>query len=215
MSADRVIMLGASGHARVLCETLSLAQVELSGFIAPDDDSRLAGVPHLGGDEALADLDVAHTVLVNGVGSVASPTHRAEIYDAAVARGFRFLEVRDPSALVRPGAVLGAGVQVLAGAIVNSGATLGDDVIVNSGAIVEHDCRLGDHVHVSPGAVLGGDVTVGAQTHVGLGARVLQGVTIGAGCTIGAGAVVTRDVADGMVAVGVPAVSRPPSGHDS
>lgn len=213
MSSDNLVMLGAGGHARVLQEALGLSGASLSGFIALDDASSLAGVPNLGTDDALGDLDAAQTLLVNGVGSVASPVQRAAVYDAAVGRGFRFAGVSDPTATVRPSAVLGAGAQVLAGSIVNSGAVLGDDVIINSGAIVEHDCRLGDHVHVSPGAVLGGDVTVGSLTHIGLGARVLQGVTIGAGCTIGAGAVVTHDVPDGMVAVGVPAVNRPPSGR--
>lgn len=43
---------------------------------------------------------------------------------------------------------------------------------------------------------------------IGAGAKVIGAVRIGREATIGAGAVVTRDVPDGMVAVGVPAVSR-------
>jgi UDP-perosamine 4-acetyltransferase len=204
-----VVLLGAHGHAGVLAESLRLAGHRVVGFIAPEAESQLGGVPHLGDDDAFASLDPATTAVVNAVGSVRGAADdaglRARVFDDAVARGFTVLSVVDPTAVVRPSAVLGQGVQVLAGAIVNSGAHLGDDVIVNSGAIVEHDCRIGAHAHLSPGAVLGGDVTVGPGAHVGLGARVLQGRTIGSGATVGAGAVVTRDVTDGAVVVGVPA----------
>jgi serine O-acetyltransferase len=40
------------------------------------------------------------------------------------------------------------------------------------------------------------------------GAQVIGPVRIGRDATVGAGAVVTKDVPDGMVAVGVPAVAR-------
>jgi len=43
---------------------------------------------------------------------------------------------------------------------------------------------------------------------IGAGAKVIGKVRVGRDATIGAGAVVTRDVPDGMVAVGVPAVPR-------
>ena len=43
---------------------------------------------------------------------------------------------------------------------------------------------------------------------IGAGAKVIGPIRIGREATIGAGAVVTHDVPDGMVAVGVPAVSR-------
>lgn len=202
-------MLGAGGHARVLQEALALGGTALHGFIAPDSSTRLDDVTHLGGDEALAGLDPAAVVLVNGVGSVRAAAARQAVHERAAAAGFRFLTVVDPTAIVRPSATLGAGSQVLAGAIVNTGAVVGDDAVINSGAIVEHDARVGAHAHLSPGAVLAGDVVVGDRSHIGLGARVLQGVAIGTDCTIAAGAVVTRNIEDGMTAIGVPAVARP------
>ncbi len=48
-------------------------------------------------------------------------------------------------------------------------------------------------------------IIIGEEVWIGRGAAVLAGVTIGDGATIGANAVVTRDVAPGMVVVGVPA----------
>jgi sugar O-acyltransferase (sialic acid O-acetyltransferase NeuD family) len=207
-AAPSLVFLGAGGHARVLQETLALRGIRVHGYLAPEGPSLLDGVTRLGDDSELASLDPSAVRLVNAIGSVAASVVRRDVFLAAIEAGFSFASVIDVGAIVRPSATLGSGAQVLAGAIINSGAILGDDVVVNSGAIVEHHARLGSHVHVSPGAVLGGAVVVGSGSHIGLGSRVLQGITIGSGCTIGAGAVVIHDVADGTVAVGVPAVER-------
>ena len=50
-------------------------------------------------------------------------------------------------------------------------------------------------------------VKIGNNSWIGGGAILLPGVTIGDNCIVGAGAVVTRDVADGEMAVGIPARS--------
>ena len=48
------------------------------------------------------------------------------------------------------------------------------------------------------------DVYIGENTWIGANAVVVPGVTIGKNCVIGAGSVVTRDIPDGVVAVGNP-----------
>lgn len=199
-----VVLLGAGGHARVLLQALRALDVPVVGFIAPTaEGSRLGDVPWLGGDDALASL--ADVDLVNAVGSAGRVERRAAAHESGTAAGLRFRTVVHPRAIVDDSAVLGEGVQVLAGAVVGAGARLGDDVIVNTAAVVEHDGVVGAHSHIASGALLAGDVTVGGSTHVGLGARVIQGVAIGSSCVIGAGAVVLADVPDGATAVGIPA----------
>lgn len=205
-----IIMLGAGGHARVLQETLAELGIELAGYIAPaGSESQLLGVPWLGDDSQLADLDPRAVELVNGVGSVRAPQLRREVYQAAKRAGFRFRTVVDASARVKNTARLGEGVQVLVGAIVGTGVVLSEDVIINSGAIIDHDCVMEAHCHISPGAIVAGGVRVGEVSHIGLGARVIQGVTIGSNCIVGAGAVVIRDVPDSTTALGIPAAHRP------
>jgi sugar O-acyltransferase (sialic acid O-acetyltransferase NeuD family) len=206
---SRLIFLGAGGHARVLQELLALQNKTVSGYVAPTADSRLVDVEWLGTDDTLAGIDPSAVRLVNAIGSVRADGRRRSAYRSAVALGFRFLTVIDSSAIVRPSASIGAGAQILAGVVVNSNVHVGENTILNTGSIIEHDSVVGANVHVSPGAVIAGSARIGDGTHVGLGARVLQGVSIGSECTIGAGAVVTKDLADGVVAVGVPAIARP------
>lgn len=88
------------------------------------------------------------------------------------------------------------------GAIVQVEAQIGQHCIINTGASVDHECRLGDFVHLSPHTTLCGNVHVGEGTWIGAGTTVIQGVKIGRWSVIGAGSVVTKDIPDGVVAVG-------------
>lgn len=208
--APTLVVMGAGGHARVVLDALRrMGGLHLLGLLDADprrQGSLVDGLPVLGGDallDALWDRGVRH--LAMGVGSVGGNPRRRELFASLQGRGFSWVSIVDPRALLSPAARLGQGVTVFAGAIVNAGAELGDDSIVNSGAIVEHDCRLGAHAHVAPGACLGGGVVVGAAAHVGIGAVVREGLRLGDGCLVGAGAVVVRDVPSGATVVGCPA----------
>jgi sugar O-acyltransferase (sialic acid O-acetyltransferase NeuD family) len=111
----------------------------------------------------------------------------------------------DPTAVVSPTAVLGAGTQVFWHASVGPLCRLGEHVLVGYGASIGHDSMLGDTVCVLPGAHIAGDVTIETETLIGVGAVIAQGVRIGEGARIGDGAVVTRPVAAGEE---VPSPSR-------
>lgn len=59
------------------------------------------------------------------------------------------------------------------------------------------------------------DVFIGENTWIGAGAVIVPGVRIGKNTVIGAGSVVTRDIPDGVVAVGTPCrVLRTVGEHD-
>ncbi len=70
---------------------------------------------------------------------------------------------------------------------------------------VGHDSRLGDYACLAPGVNLAGNTTISEAVEVGIGSATVQGVTIGRGAVIGGQTMVTRDIAAGMVAVGIPA----------
>ena len=110
-----------------------------------------------------------------------------------------------PSAYVHPSAKLGRGTVVFAGAVVQPDAVIGDHVIVNTGATIDHDCIVGDYAHLAPGVHLAGAVQVGEGAFLGIGSVVCPGIKVGRWATLGAGGVAIRDVADGVVAVGIPA----------
>ena len=199
---DAIVILGAGGHAGVVCDVaLSGGAFRVLGFIDRSAEPTAHGLPVLGGDACLPGLEVDAALVGIGDNWI-----RARVAQAASAArpGLRFAVAVHRAATVAPGVVLGAGTVVMAGAIVNPGARIGDHCIVNTGAVVEHDAVIGDHASIAPRAVLGGGVKVGAFSAVGIGATVSHGVTIGEHAVIGAGSVVMRDVGDRLVAYGVP-----------
>ncbi|HLX79280.1 MAG TPA: acetyltransferase [Burkholderiales bacterium] len=206
--AQAVILIGAGGHARVLLDVLGRCGVAVAGLTDVDAGKHgklLAGVRVLGSDEVLGRHPPAKTILVNAMGSAESMSLRQKVYERLKKEGYRFLTLVHPSAVIAPDAVLGEGVQVMAGAIVQPGVKIDANSILNTGAQVDHDCLIGAHVHLAPGATLSGSVTVGDGTHIGTAAAVVQCLRVGRGCLVGAGAVVTEDVADGERVAGVPA----------
>ena len=108
------------------------------------------------------------------------------------------------------------------GVEIHPGATLGRRVFIDhgTGVVIGETAVVGDDCVLYHGVTLGGRGVPGVRGRrhpqlrdgvtVGAGAAVLGGVVVGAGATIGANAVVTKDVPEGVVAVGVPATVRPP-----
>lgn len=102
--------------------------------------------------------------------------------------------------------------------------TLGDAVFINfNGVILDAaPVHLGNAVKLGPnvqiltvghpldpqrrraGWELARPIAIGENTWLGGGVMVLPGVAIGRDCVVGAGSVVTRDLPDGVVAVGNP-----------
>ena len=193
-----------------MIEILRLAGTyEIIGLLDPDLEkwnTRVLGVPVLGNDDLLPGL-LAQGVrdVFIGVGGVGNTTPRRLLYEKAVEMGYRMPSIIHPQAIVSPSVYIGQGANILPGAILNADVRVGQNVIINSGAIVEHDCIVEDHVHIASGARLAGAVHVQMGAHIGLGASVRQGLTIGRQAVVGAGAVVVKDVAAGLVVVGVPA----------
>lgn len=202
----RVLLIGAGGHARVCVEALlDMGDAEIVGAVSRDG----SGVAGLGispiwpeSKLRIATESSGANAFCVGIGDNAT---RRRFGAYLTQSGHVLTQAISASAIVSRTAVLGAGVQLIAGCVVNAATTIGEGVIVNTNASVDHDCIIGDYVHIGPGSVLGGGVIVGDDVLIGLGARVLPGRTIGPGAIIGAGAVVTSDVEAGSTVVGVPA----------
>jgi UDP-perosamine 4-acetyltransferase len=205
---QRVIVLGAGGHARVLIDALLLLDWDLLGVTAPAGEgsgAELLGARIIGDDQEISHYSPQDVQLVNGLGSTGDVTARQRLFDTWQARGYRFATVVHPSVIIARNVTLDEGVQVMAGAVIQTGCRIGANSIVNTASSIDHDCHIGAHCHVAPGATLSGSVEVGEAAHLGTGAVVIQGVQIGANALVAAGAVVTRNVGAGQRVQGVPA----------
>jgi len=208
MKPPKTILIGAGGHAGVVAAMLAAIAAPVEGMVTLErglHGTARYGLRVLGDDETVLGYAPDTVVLVNAIGSVGDTEPRRDAYERFKARGYKFLSLIHPGAIVAAGVQLGEGVQVLARAVVQPGATLRDNCLVNTGAIVEHDCVLGKHVHLATGAILCGNVSIDDGAHIGAGALVIQGLRVGSGSTVAAGAVVNRDVPPAVTVAGVPA----------
>ena len=192
-----IYLYGASGHAKVIIESLELEQKNVGGLI--DDNPSivsLLGYPVFQKLPASFDIEKDHLIVSIGGNAI-----RKKIVSRL---NGRFDQSIHPSVNLSRRALIGVGTVIMAGVSVNSGSKVGDHVILNTNASVDHDCWIDDFVHISPNVALAGDVTIGEGTHIGIGACVIQGVKIGKWATIGAGAVILKDVPDFAIVVGNP-----------
>jgi sugar O-acyltransferase (sialic acid O-acetyltransferase NeuD family) len=200
------VLLGAGGHARVLLALARAAGHKVLGVcdpaLAADAVSRWEDLEVLGDDTALNRFAPDRVALMLGVGQLATSTVRERLYAAWRGQGYDFPALVHPAGWVAPGVVLGAGVQVMAGAVIQPGCVVGENSIVNTRASVDHDCRIGREVHVAPGATLCGSVMVDDGAFIGAGATVVQGVRVGGRAVVGAGTTLTRDLTPKTTIIG-------------
>lgn len=83
-------------------------------------------------------------------------------------------------------------------------------IVIHPSARIGPNCLIFQQVTIGTSGSRDGVPVIGGHVDIGAGARILGPVTIGPHAVIGANAVVTSDVAEGMVAVGIPARVRAP-----
>lgn len=195
---NRLIIIGASGHGKVVADIATLNGFTDIVFLDNNPAiSSCAGYPVLGPDTMIAELD----------GDVFVAVGNADIRKRLMERDYtrHFPILIHPNAVVAKDVEIGAGSVVMAGTVINPGARIGKGVIVNTSSSVDHDCVVGDYCHIAVGAHLSGTVVVGEGTWIGTGATVSNNIIICGDCMIGAGAVVIKDVHIPGIYMGVPA----------
>lgn len=210
MKSSGVIVVGASGHAKVVIELLRSSGMGVSYCIGDFGGSPTClGVPVLEGDahmESLRSEGYKQAIIAIGDNRI-----RQRLSSNAIALGFELVNAISPAAVVSPSARLGRGIAVMAGAVINADSVIEDFAIINTSATIDHDCHVGKAAHVAPQCGLAGNVQIGAGALLGVGCKVNPGIRIGESAVLGAGSVVVRDIPARVLAYGVPArvVERP------
>lgn len=202
-----IIIIGAGGHAKVLIDALKRLGAPILGICTKNSaavHSGLLGIPTICNDDELKKYSPESVTLVNGIGGVKDTSQRREVFSRLKMLGYVFSQVIHPASVISPDAMLGEGVQVMAGAIIQVGVKVAENAIINTKTSVDHDCQIGSHVHLAPGVTICGDVKIGDSVHVGSGATIIQGISLGAHSLIGAGTLVHKNVPAGATVIGVP-----------
>ena len=119
--------------------------------------------------------------------------------------------------LIREHTCIGDYASVGTASIIEGHCTIGDRVNIQSMVFIPTNTTIGNGVFIGPNAVLTNDrypptgkpelrgPTIEDGAVIGASVTVLPGVRIGAEAVIAAGSIVTRDVPEGVLAIGAPA----------
>jgi sugar O-acyltransferase (sialic acid O-acetyltransferase NeuD family) len=196
---ERVVIIGAGGHARVIADIIRCRGDQVLGFLDDREAENFQKMTILG--KTANALRYREYKFVIGIGRNEIRKSISERYDE-----LDYYTAVHPAAVVAKDVRIAPGSVIMANAVINTGSVVGKHCIINTGATVDHDSVLGDYTHVSPGANLSGTVYVGESTWIGTGAVVCNNLKICGGCTVGAGAVVIKDIESPGIYAGVPAV---------
>lgn len=200
---NKLIIIGASGHGKVVAEIAKKMEKWQQIFFLDDDENikTALGIDVIGKSDEVNQYMSGYDIFV-GIGS--NPT-REKIQNKLEKLGASIPTLIHPNAVLGEQVNIGKGTAVMAGVIINCCSDIGKGCIINSGATVDHDNVIEDYVHISPGVHLAGTVKVGKGNWLGIGSEVSNNVSIGEGCIIGAGAMVHEDIQTPGTYIGVPA----------
>ena len=191
---SRLIIIGASGHGKVIADIAVKNGYDEIVFLDDDESvEECAGFPVIGKTK---DAKALGGDIIVAIGNAAIRER--------IQKEIETVTLIHPAAVIGRRVRLGKGTVVMAGAVINSDTVIGDGCIINTAASVDHDCVVEDYSHVAVGAHLCGTVHIGRGTWIGAGATVSNNVDICAGCMIGAGAVVIISIVERCTAVGCP-----------
>lgn len=204
-----LIVVGASGHARVVIDIVRRAGIHrVVGLVDRDTPigTSVLGCTVVGRTEAIGDCAMAAGAdgFIVAIGDNAA-RERVTREIQRSAPQLELVSAIHPSAEIGDSVVIGAGTVVMAGVVINALTRIGVGCIVNTRAAIDHDGVLGNFVSVGPGCVIAGTCTFGDGATIGIGAVVVQQRTIGERAVVGAGATVLHDIPAYTVAFGTPA----------
>lgn len=192
----KLIIIGASGHGKVIADIAVKNGYEDIVFLDDDDNVKeCAGFPVIGKTCEAKEMDGDKIV------AIGNPIIREKIQNEISG----VITLIHPDAIISRRVEIGEGSVIMAGAVINSDTVIGRGCIINTGASVDHDGVIKDFVHISVGAHVAGTAHISEKTWIGAGAIILNNISICGNTMIGAGAVVTKNVLERGTYVGVPA----------
>ena len=202
IEVNKLMILGAGGHGRVVAEIAQLSgKYKEIAFLDDKTPEVSFPYPYMGTCEELVDYLTDFDYFI----AIGNASIRRRLQTEVEDAGGRIITLVHPAAIISKDVMIGQGTVIMAGVIVNTGAKIGDGVILNTASSVDHDCIVEDYCHVSVGAHLCGTVHLGVGIWIGAGATVSNNINICSNCLIGVGAVVVKDIEEKGTYIGVPA----------
>ena len=152
---EKVVIIGAGGHAKVIADIVIRSNDELIGFL---DDNILKETSIIKNYKVIGTIKDAKELQQNnskikfiiGIGNNDVRKKIAEAYSLP------YYTAIHPSAIIGLNVKIEEGTVLMANSIINPDSKIGKHCIINTGTIVEHENTIEDYVHLSPSVTLSG-----------------------------------------------------------
>lgn len=199
---DKLIIIGASGHGKVVAD-IAIKMNKWQSIAFFDDDESIKtymGLEIIGRTaDAFTYKEEADFFVAIGNNAV-----REKVQEKLIEQGLKVASLIHPSAVIGIDVEIDIGTAVMAGVVINSATIIGKGCIINTSSSLDHDNVIEDYVHISPSASLAGTVKIGKGSWLGIGSIVSNNVIICSGCKVGAGAVVVKGITEPGTYIGIP-----------
>lgn len=203
----KVIILGTSGHAKVVTDIFRASnEYEIAGYLSSDKtNDHFEGKPILGTEESFfaSNNFIEDLYFFIAVGDNFLRQQISQKLNSLEPK-IEFALAIHPSASISPSALIGAGTCIMANSAINAHSNVGMHCIINTASSLDHDCIMNDFASLAPGVCTGGNVSIGECSALSIGSVVIHKVTIGEHTVIGAGSTVIKDVGPYTLAYGSP-----------
>ena len=200
----KIILVGYSGHAYVIADSLTNINREILGY---SDVKKTKSNPYnlnYLGFESGKDFKFLNNKFDFFV-SIGDNKLRVLISKYLRSKLQTLTNVIDQASSISKNIKLGTGIFIARNVSINTLCEIENDVIINTSATIDHECIIKSGAHVAPGAVLLGNVNVGKNSFIGSNSIIKEGVKIGDDVIVGAGSVVLKDVKNNSIIYGNPA----------
>ncbi|MFT5006835.1 MAG: sugar O-acyltransferase (sialic acid O-acetyltransferase NeuD family) [Paracoccaceae bacterium] len=201
---QRVLIMGTTSYTEVFLDMFeAVPGIEFTGYIRNQSPLR--------GDKTVERLpvhwheDINEMVSSHKLICSLATVARSDWIEEMTARGFDFVTLLHPSAVVSNKTKIGRGVSVDAGVVIAGYSQIGEHVRIGRRVSFGHHTSVGAYSTLHPGCIVSGQCKIGTKVTLGTGSVILDGCTVGDGAVVAAGAIVTKDVPKQTMVAGNPA----------
>ncbi|MDB9983198.1 acetyltransferase [Candidatus Pelagibacter sp.] len=195
---NKLLIIGAGGHARSCLEVLILSnKYEILGFI-DNEKKKLMDYKFLGSDRDIHKFKNVCDNILLCLGGIKDIKLKWLIFQRAKKLKFKFPKIISPLSFISKSSNIGEGTIIMNQCFINANVKIGKNSIINNKALLEHDVMVGNNTTISPGAIINGGVKIGNNVFIGSGSIIKENVIIKSNSIIGMGTTVLKDVNGGV-----------------
>jgi len=214
------VILGGIGNGSVIAAAIEHAastgmNVKFLGFLNDrfDSSSCIEGYPVLGKTSDVSDFTSNGVKIINTIFRIDGNLARLEYIESLGIDVNSLGTFIHPTAYVPSDVEIGSGVVVMPQVLISPGAKIGNQCLLMVGCSIGHNTQLFSKVHIAAQAVLGSHNKISEGCHIGLNATTRENISMGRNSTLGMGSVLTKNILEGEIWVGNPALFLRKSGE--